>query len=175
MREVTDAARIRAFMHALARDADVAARIYFAGGATAVLLGWRSSTIDVDLCVQPDIDAVFRAIPKLKEELNINVELATPLDFLPIPEGWESRSPFIGQIGRLSFHHFDLYGQALAKVERGHAQDVADVQQMLHRRLIDRRQAREYFSRLEPQLYRFPAIDPRSLRRAVEETFGAPS
>jgi hypothetical protein len=173
MRQLADAARIRAFMRALAREAPppVPARIYFAGGATAVLIGWRSSTIDVDLRVEPESDAVFRAIPKLKEELQINVELATPLDFLPIPEGWESRSPFIEQIGPLSFHHFDLYGQALAKVERGHAQDVVDVREMLRRGLIDREHAREYFAAMESRLHRFPAIDPRSLRRAVDEAF----
>jgi hypothetical protein len=36
------------------------------GGATAILFGWRASTVDVDLCVVPERDAVFRAIPDLK-------------------------------------------------------------------------------------------------------------
>jgi hypothetical protein len=32
----------------------------------------------------------------------------------------------------------------------------------------------EYFARIEPDLYRFPALDPPSFRRAVEEAFGEP-
>ena len=68
--------------------------------------------------------------------------------------------------------HFDLYAQALAKVERGHRQDLADVREMIARGLVDPRSALEYFARIEPDLFRFPAIDPPSFRRAVEEVFG---
>ena len=39
MREVADADRIRRFMHALAEAAEATARVYFTGGATAVLIG----------------------------------------------------------------------------------------------------------------------------------------
>ena len=44
------------------------------GGATAVLHGWRASTIDVDLKLVPDDDALLRALPRLKEELHVNLE-----------------------------------------------------------------------------------------------------
>jgi len=126
----------------------------------------------VDLKLLPEQDALLRAIPALKESLELNVELASPVDFIPVPPGWEDRSPFIDRLGRVSFHHFDLYAQALAKVERGHAQDVADVREMLRRGLVDPGRAREYFRRIEPELYRYPAIDPPAFRRAVEQTFG---
>ncbi len=66
----------------------------------------------------------------------MNIELASPDDFIPVPEGWDARSPFIAQEGPLSFHHFDLVAQALAKVERGHQQDVIDVHAMLARGLV---------------------------------------
>ena len=91
MREVADAERIRAFMRALGAEADAPVRVYVTGGATAVLFGWRRSTIDVDIRVVPDRDRVFRAIPAIKERLRINVELASPLDFIPVPAGWEER------------------------------------------------------------------------------------
>ncbi len=58
--------------------------------------------------------------------------------------------------------------QALAKVERGHRQDLADVREMIARGLVEPRRAMEYFARLEPYLFRFPALDPQSFRRAVE-------
>lgn len=174
MREVADADRIRRFMRALGAEAEAAARIYFTGGATAVLSGWRWSTIDVDIKIVPEHDRLFRALPRIKEALQINVELACPADFIPVPAGWEERSPFIANEGRLFFHHFDLYAQALAKVERSHAQDVADVEEMVQRGLVDPARAREYFEAIEPDLYRYPALDARSFRRAMEEAFGQP-
>jgi hypothetical protein len=69
----------------------------------------------------------------------------------------------------LSFRHFDFYSQALAKLERGHTQDAADVREMLTRGLVEEARLRACFAEIEPQLYRFPAIDPADFRRAVEE------
>jgi hypothetical protein len=175
VRELADPERIARFMRALGRSADAEGACFLTGGATAVLLGWRSSTIDVDIRLSPETDVLLRAIQKLKDELRINVELASPADFIPIPEGWEGRSAFIVREGQLTFYHFDLLAQALAKVERAHAQDLADVEAMLERGLVDPGETLAYYARIEPDLYRFPAIDPRAFRRRVEETFGARS
>jgi len=70
------------------------------GGTSAVLVGWRATTIDVDLVFRPESDAMLRAIPMLKERLQLNVELASPDLFIPVPQGWEQRSPVITRIGR---------------------------------------------------------------------------
>ena len=171
MRALADKTLVHRFMQAFGAAAQRSATVYFTGGATAVLLGWRPSTIDVDITVVPDHDALFRAIPRLKEDLQINVELASPADFIPVKDGWEDRSPFIAQEGRLSFRHFDLYAQALAKVERGHTQDVEDVREMVARRLVDPAAAIAYFEAIAPMLFRYPALDPQSFRRAVTATF----
>lgn len=171
MRELADADRIRRFMRALGAEAAAEARVYFTGGATAILYGWRPTTIDVDIKMVPEHDRLFRAIPRLKDQLQINVELASPAEFIPVRPGWEDRSPFVTQEGPLSFHHFDLYAQALAKVERGHTQDLADVEEMLRRGLIDPAGALAYFDAIEASLYRYPAIEARSFRRAVEAAF----
>jgi len=170
--EIADADRIRRLMRALGAEADITVRIYIAEGATAVLLGWRRTTIDVDLRMDPEPHRLLRALPGLKDELRVNIERASPADFIPVPPGWEARSPFIAAESKASFFHFDLYAQALAKAERNHAQDREDIQAMLHRGLIDPHRAQEYFREIEPELYRFPAIDPRSFRHAVEEIFG---
>lgn len=171
MRELADRDRIQRLMEAFGRATRNDVRVYLVGGTTAVLVGWRATTIDVDFVMRPEDEALLRAIPALKEELQINVELASPADFIPVPPGWEDRGTFVAQQGRVSFFHFDLYAQALAKVERGHRQDLADVHEMIARGLVEPRRAREYFDRVEPELYRFPAIDPPSFRRAVEEMF----
>jgi hypothetical protein len=169
VRELADADRIRRFMRALGAEAEEDGAAYLTGGATAVLLGWRSTTIDVDLTFVPEHDRVLRAIPRLKDELRVNVELVSPADFIPVPEGWEDRSIFAAREGRLTFSHFDPYSQALAKLERGHAQDLEDVRELSSRGLIDPGRALAYFRQLEPELYRYPAVDPPSFRRRVEE------
>jgi hypothetical protein len=163
-----DARRIRAFMDAVGRAAKEEIRLYFTGGATAVLNGWRSSTIDVDILMIPEDEEVFRALPELKESLELNIELAGPADFIPEVPGWQERSPAIERRGRVSYRHYDLYAQALAKIERGHAQDEADVQEMILRGAVDRGSLMRHFEQIEPLLYRYPAIDPASFRRAVE-------
>jgi uncharacterized nucleotidyltransferase DUF6036 len=172
MRDLADDAHIERFMRALGRAATIEGRVYLTGGATAVLHGWRASTIDVDIKLIPDRDDLLREIPRLKEELNLNIELAAPSDFIPVPPGWEERSPFIREEGKLSFHHFDPVAQALAKAERGHEQDLLDVKEMVAGGLVDPAAALAQFESIEPELYRFPAIDPDSFRKSVTELFG---
>ena len=169
MREKVSAEAIERFMKALGRTGRTNARIYFVGGVSAVLLGWRESTIDIDLKLVPEANEILKALPDLKERLQINVELASPDDFIPPLPGWEERSGFIAREGGIDFFHYDFYAQALAKIERGHNTDLLDVQQMIDRGLIEPSRLLEYFSRIEEQLYKYPAIDAKSFRRAVEK------
>jgi len=157
-------------MRALGREAAIECRVYVTGGATAVLLGWREGTLDVDIAIMPDHDSVLRAIPRLKEELQINVELAAPSDFIPKLPEWETRSPFIVREGKISFHHYDFYSQALAKIERGHDIDRTDVQQMISSGRVKPEKLLQLFEAIESELYRYPAIRPQSFRRAVLAT-----
>jgi hypothetical protein len=172
VRALIDAERLRDFLRALGRAADAEARVYLTGGATAVLEGWRSSTIDVDVKLVPELDSLFRAIPKLKESLHVNVELASPSDFIPELPGWQDRSPFVCREGRVSFHHYDFYSQALAKIERGHELDILDVQEMLRRGMVEAARTWELFAAIEGRLYRYPALDPPAFRAAVTRLLG---
>lgn len=156
-------------MQALGSAARRDGACYFTGGATAVLLGWRETTLDVDIRLEPEQDEALRALPRIKEELRVNVELASPADFIPLPVGWRDRSPLVEQAGRLSFRHFDPYSQALAKLERGHAQDVDDVRELIARGLVERDRLRACFDEIEPQLYRFPAVDATDFRSSLDQ------
>jgi hypothetical protein len=155
-------------MKALSAEAKSPARIYLVGGASAVLLGWRNATIDVDLKIIPESDEILRALPKLKEQLKINIELASPDDFIPPLPGWQERSEFIQQEGKLTFYHYDFYAQALAKLERRHELDHADIAQLFQSDLIKPQKLLELFSTIESELYRYPQVDPKSFREAVE-------
>jgi hypothetical protein len=112
MRRVADSARIRKLMGALSEETEQETRIYFTGGASAVLLGWRTD-----------------------------------------------------KQGRLSFFHYDFYSQALAKIERGHAQDIGDVRHML----AGGRSSLDVRSVTSARSSRFSTASPRSIRRRFEE------
>lgn len=172
MRQLIDAARLRTFLAELGKVSRELTRVYLTGGGTAVLIGWRESTVDVDLVFAPDRDELLRAIPTLKDRLQLNVKLASPAHFIPELPGWEARSLFVGREGALEVYHDDPYAQALAKVERGHARDQDDVRELVARGLVDPALARELYVAIEPALYRYPALDPRRFRVKVEAAFG---
>jgi uncharacterized nucleotidyltransferase DUF6036 len=169
MREKVSTEQLEKFMKAVGRAGKKNARIYFVGGATAVLLGWRDTTIDVDLKIVPEVDEILRALPRLKEDLQLNIELASPDDFIPPLPGWEERSRYIGKEGSIEFFHYDFYAQALAKIERGHNTDLLDVRHMIEGGFIERSRLLQLFSKIEDKLYKYPAVDRKSFREAVEE------
>ena len=141
------------------------------GDRRAALWGWFFGLVTW-LAAMPWIVPtlmVFRALPRLKEELQMNVEIASPAHFIPELPGWQERSLFIAREGRLSFYHYDPYAQALAKIERGHSKDLADVNELIAQGLVEPARLRELYDAIEPRLHRFPAIDPPSFRRRLEE------
>lgn len=168
MRQPLNADRLQAFMNALAAEARTPSRVYLVGGASAVLLGWRTSTVDVDLKIIPESDEILRSLPRLKEQLHINIELASPDDFIPELPGWQDRSQFIQQRGKLAFYHYDFYAQALAKALRSFAMDLKDVDQMTESGLVKPERLLEFFFEIEDQIYRYPELDRAKFREAVE-------
>lgn len=167
MRLDTNKDRLNRFMSELGDAVRSPARVYLTGGACAVLLGWREMTLDVDLKVDPEPAGFFEALPKLKESLNINIEMASPDLFIPPLPGWEARSRFIAQRGKVAFYHYDFYGQALAKIERDHVRDRVDVAQMLRTGEVDIQRLLDFFQQIEPLLIRYPALDPASFKARV--------
>jgi hypothetical protein len=167
MRPPVDDDRLRELARRLGRIATSPTRLYLTGGATAVIEGWRPSTVDVDLRLEPDTDELLRALPALKHDLDVNIELASPPDFVPELPGWRERSPFIFQEGNVSVHHFDFYSQALSKIERGFEQDLEDVSAMFREALVQPARLCELYDLIEPGLYRYPALDPAVFRRKL--------
>ena len=154
-------------MHELAAAARSPGKVYFTGGATALLLGFREQTIDIDLKLDPEPEGAFEAIAVLKNSLDLNVELASPDDFIPPAPDWRERSRHIASIGRLEFFHYDFALQALAKLERGHAQDLEDAASFLRGGYVTADELRTRFEQIEAALIRYPAIDPQQFRQKV--------
>ena len=166
-REPSDAEKVRALMRRLGDEARGPGRVYLVGGASAVLIGWRATTVDVDLKLAPEPPGAFAAIARAKEALNMNVELAAPDDFIPPLPGWQERSSHIARHGLVDFFHYDFHAQALAKIERSHAQDLRDVEAMRWLDLINAQRLIEFFDAIEPDLLRYPAIAAASFRDKV--------
>jgi hypothetical protein len=159
---------MREFMRLLAEESRGEGYVYLTGGASAVLLDWRDSTVDIDIKVISDDSRVLRAVPALKERLDINVEQASPDNFIPPLPGWRDRSPFITREGKLSFHHYDFYAQCLAKIERGHAKDLFDAGKMVEAGFVDPRRLPAFFEAIKPELWQYTAINPEKFKAKIE-------
>lgn len=139
------------------------ATFYLTGGSTAILYGLRKGTIDIDIA--GDMDELFSHIPKLKEQLQINIEMAKPTDFIPSLPGEKNRHILIGKFGKVTFMHFDPYSQAFSKIVRGHETDIADVKALIAHKLVDAKKLNKMVKELPnseferyPRLTR-PAVD----------------
>jgi hypothetical protein len=155
---------VRRLLAEIEQQARAPGSIYLVGGASAVLFGWRTRTIDVDLKLDPEPAGIFEAIAQLKEQLDLNIELAAPDQFIPALPDWRQQSLPIDTSGRVQFFHYDFRGQALAKIERGHTRDLSDVKAMIHRGLVSKVDLIDGFAVIEPQLIRYPALDPETFR-----------
>jgi hypothetical protein len=169
MRRRVTTETLRQFMEELAAAARSPGSVYLTGGASALLLGFRPQTIDIDLKLDPEPAGAFEAIAALKNRLGLNVELASPDDFIPAPPDWRERSRHIASIGPLQFFHYDFSLQALAKLERGHAQDLEDVAGLLRGGHVTAEELRRRFAQIEPGLLRYPAIAPGQFKKKVED------
>lgn len=169
MRPPVTGEKIAKLMVALGQLVNGPGTIFFTGGVTALLHGWRETTIDIDLKALPEPLGLYEALSQLKERENLNIELASPDDFIPEVPGWRERSLFIARQGNVDFYHYDPYAQALAKIERGHARDKTDVASMLAAGLVYPDKLYELFLQIEPGLIRYPAIDAVVFRRALEQ------
>lgn len=164
--------KLLTFLDRLGASARAPGTCFITGGGSALLLGWRDSTIDIDLKFDPEPPGVFDAIPGLKRSLHINVELAAPSDFLPPLKQWRERSRFIGKYGPLEVYHYDFVSQALSKLEREHGKDLIDVTEMLRRKLVMPDELLAHAEAIRPEIKRYPAVDEESFVRRVKEFLG---
>jgi hypothetical protein len=143
-------------------------RVYLVGGSTAVLLGWRASSLDVDL--YSDTEDVFRDIQGIKERLRVNVEFARPEDFVPALPGSADRHVPIEKVGSISVYHYDPYAQLLSKIVRGFDHDLRDARAFIESGLVEPGRFRELVRRIPDSAYaRYPRLSRAAIERSVEE------
>jgi hypothetical protein len=143
-------------------------RVFFVGGGTAVLAGWRESTIDADL--YSDTEQVFRDVQGIKERLQLNIEFARPEDFVPALAGSADRHVFIETIGKVSFYHYDPYAQLLSKVVRGFNRDMHDAERFVGSGMVDATRFRRLVKAIPEGAYaRYPALSRKAVIEAVDD------
>ena len=169
MRSLADESMVRSLMEFLGERVRGTGRLYMVGGTSAVLLGWRQHTIDVDLALHPEPPGIYEAIELAKEALGVNVEVAAPDHFIPALPDWELRSPFIGRYGKIDYFHYDFYGQALSKLCRAHGCDQDDVRAMHSQGLVTPAELLRFFERIEPRLKRYPQVRKENFKMRVHE------
>lgn len=144
--------------------------VFIVGGGTAVLSGWRSSTIDADL--YSEREEVFRDIQAIKERLELNIEFARPEQFVPPLDGTHRRHVFIQRVGNIDFYHYDPYAQLLSKIVRGFRKDLLDAHRFVESGMVEPRSFRALVDAIPESAYaNYPAISRAAVAAAVRDFF----
>jgi hypothetical protein len=172
-REEATRERIAAFLHELGRRFSGRGALYLAGGSMLVYEGFRPRTVDVDYRIEltaGDDSQFIQALRAAQRAVNLNIEPASPADFIPLPSGWRERSRFLTQEGGLAVYAFDLLSTALAKIERGQERDIDDVLALCRTGALGVKQIAQAFEEIAPRIETeaLPRITEQDFRRKVE-------
>ena len=161
MRHNVTKADIEKFLNALGKLFHKPGRLYLAGGAALVHIGLRSGfTMDIYVAIEAsDEEEMVTAIRTLVEKMQINVEFASPGDFIPLPTHWMAHARYIGRYGSIDVFYFDFYSLALSKISRGNDRDLIDVQLLLQKKLISLEALDAAYSEVLPRMGKRPYIN----------------
>jgi hypothetical protein len=164
MRPSVDKTAIESFLQQLGRTFRKPGRLYLVGGAALVHAGVRPGfTQDIDIQVSGANEGeLIVAIQRLIQQLQINVEFASPADFIPLPSQWEMHAQYVGRYGVVDVFYFDFYSIALSKIERGNSRDIADVELLVQQGIITLNELDAAYREVLAQLGqgRYPRITP---------------
>lgn len=108
----------------------------------------------------------------LRDELGLNIEFASPDQFIPVLAGWPDRSPFVERVADTTYRHFEYLAQALAKTSRQVAHDRADVLALVDRSLVSGADVWAYLRAVEEQLHRYPQVRAAQLAQKIRDLLG---
>lgn len=152
--EGVGAKRIETFLARLGREFHAAGRIYLVGDSALVHADLRHATPTIDLSfdVPPVRQGAFlRSVQRVSELMRLDVREESPAESLPLPAGAAGRARPVGRYGRLDVFYFDPYSIALAKIDQGTEDDLADVLALLHSGWIDMDRLTAYFEEILPR------------------------
>ncbi len=164
---------ITAFLRELGRRFKGSGSLFLVGGSMLVYQGYRPRTVDIDYRVElvtGDDGEFIQALRATQRLINLNVEAASPADFIPLPQGWRERSTFLTQEGGLTIYAFDPLSTALAKIERGQQRDIDDVLALCRTKALSVDEIIAGFEDIAPRIEReaLPRVHEDDFRRKVE-------
>src|SRR6266487_3983491 len=164
MRPNVDKKAIESFLQQLGRTFRKSGRLYLVGGAALVHAGVRPGfTQDIDIQVGGANEGdLIISIQRLIQQMQINIEFASPKDFIPLPSQWETHARYIGRYGQIEVFYFDFYSIALSKIERGTTRDIEDVKLLVQQQRIALDELDATYQEVLAQLGkgRYPKITP---------------
>lgn len=161
MRHNASKADIEKFLNALGKIFHKPGRLYLAGGAALVHMGLRpGSTLDIDVVIETtDEDEMVKAIRRLVEQMQLNIEFASPGDFIPLPSQWMAQARYIGRYGSVDAFYFDFYSLALSKISRGSDRDLIDVKLLVQQKVITLEALDAAYNEVLPRMGKRPYIN----------------
>jgi hypothetical protein len=159
-----DKRSIESFLQQLGRTFRKWGCLYLVGGAAIVHAGIRPGfTQDIDIQVSGENEGeLIVAIQQLIQQMQINIEFASPGDFIPLPSQWEMHAQYVGRYGGVDVFYFDFYSIALSKIERGNNRDIADVKLLVKQGIVSLDELDVAYQEVLSQLGqgRYPRITP---------------
>ncbi len=164
MRPNVDKKAIESFLQQLGRIFRKPGRLYLVGGAALVHAGVRpgfTEDIDIQVGTANEGDLIV-AIQRLIQQMQINIEFASPKDFIPLPSQWETHAQYVGRYGQIEVFYFDFYSIALSKIERATTRDIEDVKLLVQQQYITLDELDASYREVLAQLGkgRYPKITP---------------
>ncbi len=123
-----DRAILQSILTTLGEHVPPASRLFLLGGSALTLLGSQRPSLDIDF-IGDDVhpNELHRTIMDKAKEMQLQIDIV-PIDrFIPLPDGNEQRSIYIGQFGNLEVYVMDPYSIALSKLDRGLFTDFDDI------------------------------------------------
>ncbi len=161
MRNNATRADIEKFLNALGKVFRKPGRLYLAGGAALVHMGLRpGSTLDIDVVIETSAeDEMVKAIRRLVEQMQLNIEFSSPGDFIPLPSQWMAHAKYIGRYGSVDAFYFDFYSLALSKISRGSDRDLVDVKLLVQQKVISLVELDTAYQEVLPRMGKRPYIN----------------
>lgn len=161
MRQRVTRTEIEQFLKDIGKNVHQPGRLYLVGGAALVHMGVRSgSTLDIDVVIEAaNEDELVMAIRRIVQQRQINIEFASPGDFIPLPSQWTAQAKYVGRYGSVDVFYFDFYSLALSKISRGSDRDLIDVKLLLQQKLITLDELDAAFQEILPRMGKRPYIN----------------
>lgn len=173
MRPSVDKTAIESFLQQLGRTFRKPGRLYLVGGAALVHAGVRPGfTQDIVIKVGGANEGeLIVAIQRLIQQMQINVEFASPADFIPLPTQWGMHAKYVGRYGGVDVFYFDFYSIALSKIEQGNSRDIADVKLLIQQGIINLNELDAAYQEVLAQLGqgRYPRITPQRFSERYQD------